>query len=181
MIELFGKSRIGTWSGLFKELLKRSYEPLNHPSFVIYFIVSVVIAGGAGVWLELCSYIIADMELKSPSLSALKTALITFFPAVAGSACLQIIWAEDDHRALRAFATLVLFVLAILALLTGLISVIPIKCALFVGGGASLLSLWIWWIANANQEGLRDKVPTDAPTGGSVGVPLAGDLTGFKV
>lgn len=169
------KNSTGTWTGLGKELKKRTVEPLGHPSFVIYFVVAQIIAGGAGIWLELCTYLLSS---SPTSLAALRTALITFFPAVVGSACLQIIWAEDDNRTLRAFATFMLIVMSIFALLIGLLTVIPNCRAILLGACASAVSLWVWWIANAKQKDLLDP---DAALGGDTDSGLPGDLSKFKV
>lgn len=167
-----------SWGDLWRELKKRTLQPLRHPSFVIYFVVAVIVVGGAGVWLELITYLQAVAAKRCPSLDALRTALVTFFPALAGCACLQLIWAEDHQRALRAFAILVLFAVSILALVLGLIPAIEHRTALFIGLFPSAIALWIWWVANAKQPDLLDP---DAPTGGDPNGPLAGDLRGFKI
>jgi len=174
-----GKS--GSWARLGRELKKRTVDPFGHFSFVGYFLVAVVIFGGAGIWIELRSYIffVASDSVSYPSLASLRTAVATFFFALAGSSCMQLILAEDRERFLRAFA------MVLLALLTMLIIffVTPIGvtdlAALAVGTGACVVALWLWWIANAKQKDLLDP---DAPTGGYVtsGV-LPGNLDGFKV
>jgi hypothetical protein len=168
------------WKTLGRELLDRTIEPAGHPSFVIYFLVSVVVAGGAGIWLELCTYLVTSFQSPPAQLGPLKTALITFFPAVACSACLQIIWAENNHKAFRAFATMLLVAMTIFALLIGLIPIIPIEDALKFGVYSSLFSLWIWWIANARQKDILDDHDDDDPVGGDPAGNLTGDLAGFK-
>jgi hypothetical protein len=110
-------------------------------------------------------------------LQPLRTALITFFPAVAGSACMQMIWAEDDGRSLRAFAMLILILVAILALIIGLVLAIPHSWALTICALAATAALWVWWIANAKHTDLLDP---DASVGGDPSAPLTGDLAGFK-
>jgi hypothetical protein len=168
----------GSWAGLGKELKKRTIEPLFHASFVIYFIVSVVIVGGAGIWLEIYAYNFPPLvDSGPPSLAALRTAFVTFFSALAGSACMQLIWAEDYLRSLRAFATLVLVVTSILALIVAIPAIHNVT-ALCIGVASSLVALWIWWVANAKQKDLLDP---DAPTGGDPSAPLAGNLQGFNV
>lgn len=155
-------------------------DPAGHFSFVSYFFVAVVIFGGAGIWTELRSYLnfIPSPDQPYPSLAALRTAVITFFPALAGSSCMQLIWAEDHERSLRAFAAVVLAVL-ILAIFFITPDGMSDRAALMSGAAASFLALWSWWIANAKQKDLLDP---DAATGGkTTGGDLPGNLDEFKV
>ena len=172
--------KFASWRRLGRELRKRSSDPLGHFSFVSYFLVAVVIFGGAGIWTELRSYLNFAPTTGHPcaSLASLRTALITFFPALAGSSCMQLIWAADYERSLRAFAVVVLT-----ALIVAIFFITPEgvsdRAALTVGMVASLLALWSWWIANAKQQDLLDP---DAATGGkAVGGDLPGNLDEFKV
>jgi hypothetical protein len=172
-----GKS--ASWLRLGRELRKRSRDPLGHFSFVAYFVVAVVMFGGAGIWTELRSYLYFVPTAGEPfaSLASLRTALITFFPALAGSSCMQLIWAEDHERSLRAFAIVVLA-----ALLVAIFFISPEgvsdRTALAVGAAAAVLALWSWWIANAKQKDLLDP---DAATGGSaVSADLPGSLDEFE-
>ena len=172
--------KFASWKRLGNELKKRSVDPVGHFSFVSYFLVAVVIFGGAGVWAELRSYMyfVTTPEQPGPSLAALRTAVITFFPALAGSACMQLIWAADHERSLRAFAVVVLTALA-----AAIFFITPHgvsdRAALVGGTAASILALWSWWIANAKQEDLLDP---DAPTGGkATDGELPGNLDDFKV
>lgn len=100
------EEKFTSWKRLGRELKRRSVDPLGHVSFVSYFIVAVLIVGGAGIWTELRNYLIfvPTIELPNASLASLRTSAITFFPALAGSSCMQLIWAEDQERSLRAFA-----------------------------------------------------------------------------
>ncbi|WP_152988819.1 hypothetical protein [Burkholderia pseudomallei] len=173
------EEKFASWKRLGRELRKRSRDPLGHFSFVSYFFVAVVIFGGAGIWTELRSYLYFVPTDAEPcaSLASLRTAVITFFPALAGSSCMQLIWAEDHERSLRAFAIVVLT-----ALVVAIFFITPEgvsdRTALVVGVAASLLALWSWWIANAKQQDLLDP---DAATGGkAVGGDLPGSLDEFK-
>lgn len=174
------EGKFASWKRLGHELKKRSLDPVGHFSFVSYFFVAVVIFGGAGIWTELRSYMyfVATPEQPCPSLASLRTAVITFFPALAGSSCMQLIWAEDHERSLRAFAVVVLT-----ALIVAIFFITPDgvsdRAAIAGGTAASVLALWSWWIANAKQKDLLDP---DAATGGKVtGGDLPGNLDDFKV
>lgn len=89
---------------------------------------------------------------------------------------MQLIWAENDQKSLRAFAVLLLFVLTAtsLAIMPGVVSN---EHAIFWGALASIFALWSWWIANAKH---RDLLDPDAPIGGEGTTgELPGNLGGF--
>lgn len=171
----------GSWSALGKELRKRTVDPISHFSFVAYFLLAVFAVGGTGVWLELYSYLflLPKDSINDSSLVPLRTAVITFFPALAGAASLQLIWAEDNQKFLRAFAVLILFFLTIVALAIAPTAALSHSTALIIGVVSSVIALWTWWIANAKQQDLLDP---DAPLGKKdPEAELAGNLNGFKV
>ena len=174
-------NKITSWTLLRDELWKRTKGPAAHASFVMYFLVAVVVIGAGGVWLELYLFMfLAETDdPTSSSVSGLRTAVITFFPALAGSACTQLVWAEDKNKSLRSFAFTALVLITILAI--GISpSAIGSKTAFFMGSLASLFALWIWWIANAKQPDLLDS-NLDAPLGKDPGSKISGSLDGFTV
>lgn len=166
------------WTRLWRTLAERTSLPWRHPTFVLYFVVAVILVGGAGLWLELYKLSFATAE-SSTSLEALRTAIITFFTALAGSSSMQVILEENDDRAMRAMAICVLTVLSALALIIAPASVsdcTAVKLGL-VGCG---LALWTWWIANAKQPGLQDERADAAVGRRDPKAGLAGSLDGFK-
>jgi hypothetical protein len=170
-----------SWTLLRNELWRRTKGPAAHASFVMYFLIAVFLIGAGGVWLELYSLLVLaeTANSTSPSVSGLRTAVITFFPALAGSACMQLVWAEGKNKSLRSFAVVALVVMTIVAI--GISpSVISSKTVFVVGAIASLLALWIWWIANADQPSLLD-TNLEAPLGKDPQSELSGNLDGFTV
>lgn len=167
-----------SWKKLKAELCARTVEPTRHVSFVLYFVVAVVVFGGLGIWAEVWHVVfyVPTGDTPSASLKSLRTAIVTFFPALAGTAGLQIILAEDRARPLRAFGFLVIAISFIPVFLISPTTV-PDARALFFGIVASIISLWVWWIANAKQADFMDEPPNyDAATGNTrTDVPLAGD------
>lgn len=172
-----------SWAELGRELRSRSIDPLSHVSFVIYFFVAVVIVGGIGFWIELYGYafsVIGDGVQLDP-VTGVRTAVVTFFPALTGSACLQLIWAESNLKSLRAFGVFFLAITTVVALLIASTKAVGNTGALAVGCLFTLASFWAWWIANAKQRDLLD-INADAPLGGdTTDGSLPGDLNGFTV
>lgn len=98
-----------------REISRRTLRPCYHPSFIIFFLIAVLGFSASGIWLELYAYVYPVPEDASPKLDALRTAVITFFPAVAGTAAMQLIWQENEkHIRSMAFLTLAIFLVAAL-------------------------------------------------------------------
>lgn len=163
------------WRLLVATLKARTLRPLRHPSFVLYFVVAVLLIGASGVWLELHKLVFPGVG--SPSFAAMRTALATFFPALAGSSCMQVILAEDQQKSLRAVSILLLTVLSVMAIVIAPASVGDVT-ALAIATLGSIVALWAWWFANAQQRDFQDGV--DAPIGkGDPKADLTGTLAGF--
>lgn len=170
----------GLYREIADELGERTAKPIRHPSFVVFFACAVLGLGALGVWLELYSYIYPDRGgYANRETDALRTALLTFFPAVAGTAAMQLMWAESTkHFRSVAFAILGVFLVVALVISPARISN---GSALFFGVVASVMSLWVWWIANAKQADLLDEInPSDSVGGDNVQVKLAGSLDDFQ-
>lgn len=174
------------YAHLFGEIWARTHRPLQQPSFVMYFLVVMIVISPLNVWVEWYAYAMPassgnsdETPFTNSSLLGLRTALLTFFPAVAAGTAMQLVWAQKN-KAMRAFAILTF---TCLAAVTAFITPARIsdEIALRVGIVATVVSLWLWWIANARQADLLDKLDPDAPVGGeNPHAPLPGDLVGFN-
>ena len=164
---------------LWNEICNRTTEPARHPSFVFFFSIAVILFGGLGIWVELFAYCLPDPHPLDPGPSdAIRTAIITFFPVIAGTAAMQMMWAEKAKH----FRSAAFFVLAVFLVPALMISSTRVDngWAIFFGVVMSVISLWVWWIANAKQIDLLDQVNTSAAIGGDdPGVPLPGTTLGF--
>lgn len=161
------------WTALRNELMQRAKEPLEHPTFVIFFFTTVCGIGGVGTWFEL--FKLFRQHGAPNALDGLITSLITFFFAVVATSCTQFIIEESESKALRALAMFVLF-LAIGAVLANTV-VDSSLAGVLIWAFASVVALAVWWMTNAKSPGLKDP---DAPTGGLVTKPLLGNLAGYK-
>lgn len=167
------------WDQLFAEIGRRFRQPRKQSAFVIYFFGANVVLGCIGIWVELAKYLYAvtGEAGTSVSLDAFKSALITFFPAMTGGACMQLVLAVD-HKGLKAVAStvLVLSLCAAVLLGTAIRSDWWVICGAIVG---AVVALCTWWVANADQPDLKE-IYRDAAIGANVDQPLKGSLDGFS-
>lgn len=161
------------WKALGRELGGRALEPIGHPTFIIYFVFIVVALGGLGPWIEVFRYN-HPRPISGPA-DGLITSLVTFFFALSGSSCTQLIIEESENKAIRALAAGI-FVVALGGATFAAISVEDPKLAIWLSGFASVAALVVWWIANAKSPGLKDP---DTPTGGSLETDLPGNFAGY--
>lgn len=158
------------------ELKRRTLRPAGETVFWAYLTVGIIAFGGCGIVLEFLKALLAGEERDW---SGLYTALITYSPAIAGPALLQIAFEIPQNRRLGAFVVV-----------SGLVA-LAVPIALFLFGyswgawawvAAALAcagSAWLWWLANADNAGLHDD--PDAPLGGSPTAPLSGGYGSIKV
>lgn len=158
------------WRILRKEICTRMVVPASHPSFVMYFILAVILIGPAGVWFELYQFTIAG---PSRTADALLTSIATFSPALMASSCLQAIW----ERPLRSFQAFLIFLSSVCGIGWLIFVAAPLPKSYSIGLGLflSVIALGVWWMSNANQKDLRDDISDAAAVGGD---DLNGDLSG---
>lgn len=169
------------WIALVKILYNGTVMPLGHPTFVLYFVVAILGLGALGIWLEvLPSLISGDFSLINKQ--ALQAAFIASVPAFLAATTMQMVLSEKTPKYLRAFAILMLaFAIALL----GIASIAtPDNCiSAVLGFIATAISMWMWWLGNANQLDLLETDPVEtanATVGGDVDNALQGDLSGWK-
>lgn len=156
------------------EVVRRWTAPRRDPTYLLFFITSLVFFAGAGFWLELLKLTFGIGETDQ-SISALRTAIATYFPAVLGAAAMQLAISET-LRSLRALGQLLAWVFVCLALVLVFAVNLADAWALFIGLLCSACALAVWWIVNADDKALRDdQPPPEAATGGvDAAAPLLG-------
>lgn len=161
---------------LFVELKRRTSRPVGQIVFLVYFAAGILILGGSGVLLEFLRLCLTAGERDWASLY---TALLTYSPAIAGPALLQIMFETQTNRRMMAFVVLSGFWTAALIIGLFLFAEPWGTLAWILAALACLGSAWLWWIANADNATLHDD--PDAPLGGSATAPLTGGYGNFKV
>ncbi|TXC71319.1 hypothetical protein FSB78_10475 [Sphingomonas ginsenosidivorax] len=165
----------GGWGELGHDLWRRTKRPLRHATFVSFFIGSVVGIGGLGIWVELINLGRGDSPVD---LASLRTALATFFPALVGSTCFQIILGRY-LKALKAVTFPASIALAVVGFWLIFDRGLTAHKAITIAILATIVSLWFWWIANADNPDFFDETLPLAAVGGDTARPLDGNLDGF--
>jgi hypothetical protein len=172
------KKYINSFGVLWYELKSRFMAPVGQVSFWVFLILGVFLFSACGVWVELGKYILSS----SKNLDGIQTAIFTFFPALACTATMQIIFSDKEKKPMKSIAYLVgiLLLLAAIGLLSfaeHFTSTVLIR----TGVVASILAIITWWIANGEDPIFNDNVSNpDIPTGGDTKALLNGDISGFK-
>ena len=169
---------VGDWISLWRELDRRTRQPWKHGPLVMYVVVALVGLGGLGIWVEAVKFILSE---EPESYDGIFTAVVTFYPALIGSASFQLLLIATGNvdRTMTAFSVLVLMISVGSALLLSvfhdryptvcLLSAIPL----------AIFSIWLWSITNVDNP-IYKTLPIDTPSGGSPFRDLKGDISTFE-
>ena len=159
---------------LWSEICRRTCQPFKRPSFPIFVILAIIAAGGIGVWWEVIRFF---YNSERPDTAAIRTAIITVSPAIAGPAVLQLIYARAEKEFLSA-AIFVCLVIAVLLIICLAPATSP-AMSIILGSISWIVSIWLWIVANADEPVFN--TPDDAASlGGDPTAPLAGSLNQYK-
>jgi hypothetical protein len=169
---------VNHWLELKEELFTRMQEPCKNPTFILYFLGFVVVAGGFGLIEPAIRYFVLESTTRSEFGKALISAMYTYFMAVAATAAVDLSLSYHHRKSLKMlfhFAALVVFSLAIIAAL------IRPKFALIPCVFGYSLSLLLWWLGNAKNSNLLDDEPNPEDTKGKdPKTPPAGSVAGYQ-
>ncbi len=159
-----------------RELRRRLLTPIGHFTFWVYLITGVILCGGFGVWYEFLPLLLSRAGSSS---EGVYTALLTFFPALAGSSALQLLFGEGQ-KPLKAFSVVYCFVFATIAVWLGFAKPEDPKYAF---GGAVLgcvLAIFMWWLTSGQDPAFNDDIDDTTPLGGNPDAQPQGSLKGFQ-
>lgn len=158
------------------EIGRRLARPLNQFSFCASVLLGLFLVGPMGIWLEYAKF---RMHVGG-TLQGIGLGLHTYFPAIATTALLQIVLtgAAKPLKTFAIFASVVLFFLGFffLAFSSSISPEVSIKWGL----GATFISAFLWWIANADEVAFHDVEP-DSAVGGNPAAPLNGSVGTLKI
>lgn len=168
---------VNSFGPLGAELRRRLFAPIGQVSFWVFFLLGVVLFSASGVWVELGKYAFSEQG----NLNGVRTAIHTFFPAVACTATMQIIFSEDDKKYMRSLGYAVGLILILIGIgLLALDERLSSTVSILLGASASIISVLAWWIANGDEQMFYDNLKGDESTGGDPKAPLKGSTSGLK-
>jgi hypothetical protein len=170
--------RVNGFVWLFDELKARFKGPIGHTAAWGFLLFGAFGLGGAGIWYEVWPFIFGGSRA---SVANVHTAMLTYFLALAGSAALQLIFA-DVEKPLRVFGVTAAFLFVGLAVWLDAVKPEDDAQAFILATVGSVLALVMWWLTAGQDDGLKDniKITPDAAVGGDPKQQPQGDLTGFK-
>jgi len=161
------------------ELRQRLARPVRQFSFWVYVLIGVVLFGGIAVWVELVKFIPGIGA--TPHVESIRTAIDTYFPAIGCAAAVQLAFAAENKKYLVSFGYLLTVVFAVSSVLLILLERRPATLFSWLGDiGGCFAAIVMWWIANGLDRTYQDVVNPEAPLGGSLETPIAGDTSGFN-
>jgi len=167
------------WKALWGRIRSMTIDPIEHPPFVFNAILAMSFAG-LGIWTEIIRLILKG---ESIDLSGLLTAVLTFFPALAGSASIQLVVAATGKKdkSITALGILLMTASSMLAVVLAIFSERYPYAVLIFGALAAFFSVWVWWIANGEDPNFKvTPVDPESFTGGDLDRPMSGDLGGIN-
>lgn len=167
-----------SWVLLFQRLQNQFTRSISNPALVIYSIAAILLFGNLSFWIELYSY--SKSSSPTASIAPMVQSLITFFPAVAVPACMQLNISHTKTKSEKALSHLVGIMIVVAAFLTSTLPeslnngwVFSISIVL------TFISYLIWLIINADNEDFSEN-NYEAPVGGAVDSDLSGSLKGLR-
>lgn len=167
-----------SWRGLWNDLKSKFIKSISNPALIFFSLATILIIGNLSFWIE--AYKFGKHSDTPHSLAAMVNALITFFPAVAVPACMQLHLSNSDTKAAKALSHLVAIIIVVSAIL---ISTLPDTLdngwALTFAGIFTLISYIIWLVFNADNPDFSESNP-ETPVGGAIDAQMSGSLEGLK-
>ncbi len=140
-------------------------KPVGCLNFWVYFVVGILVCGGAGVW----------SLFFVPDKPSLLMAICSFYLAIAGASCMDFLFGEDERKYIRGFS---IFVSVFLGLAT-LFAVSKENYSVATLGTA--ISLVLWWLANAENPKLTDVAKALSSVGGDASGSVKGCAGDMKI
>ncbi len=160
-----------------RELGRRFFGPMGHFTFWVYLIVGIVGFAGFGFWYEALPLMLSRPGSSS---AGVFTAMLTFFPALAGSSVLQLLFA-DGEKPLKAFSVIYSAILIALAVWLGFARPNAEWLAYAVATLGCLLAVLMWWLTSGEDPAFNDALDDRTTLGPDTSVTPKGDLNGFEV
>ena len=143
------ENKTNLWVELGGEIQRRLFQPCKMPQFIFYFVASIVIVGGIGVWIE----------VFTANWMSVPTALSTYLLALLATSAADLILIDETEQisktlalSLRMFAFLLLVTGVVLAIISLLINTNQVSTRYWCSVAGVTIALLLYWIANADSR-----------------------------
>lgn len=169
----------GDYKLIAREIRRRTLEPFRHFPFVSHVFLAIICLGCLGIWVELIK---ALLSAPPTGYDGVFTAIVTFYPALIGSASLQLMLSStgNSDKILGSFAIIALFLAFISVALISLFHDKYPNGSFTAAIIFAVFAIWFWWFTNADDRTYQN-APIDAAAGGDTSKTLKGDLDDFMV
>lgn len=168
------------WTALFMELWERIYRPIFQPTYVIYFVISLVV-GAAGIWAAAIEALLETQSQTPPQSiwedARVFSAMLTYFAALGSLSCIHVIVVEDQQKHLRTFMCFVLVALLLLTVFAAVFEYQAPSAGYPYLTVATVVAALTWWMANWDETKYVQH-SMDDPLGGDSSKQAAGDDDG---
>lgn len=163
------------WLYFGQEIKDKSKSPFDHPEFLGYFLLSIIIAGSLGV-----TYTVLTEFGYFKSINKIPSSIATYFMALTAVGVLDINLSEKwkQPRIILIYSLITGAISVFLLVLSNVLSETLAYASAILG---TLLAWLLWWLANADNEKLTAKPKPDDATGGDPEKDLKGSNENFKV
>jgi len=167
------------WATFGKDLLRRIYQPFSQPSYVLYFLGSIIL-GAAGIWLALAESALPQIpESQNWNNSRVFGSIVSYSTALGALSCFRIVVVEK-YRSLRALLVLLALIIVFFAIIAVLIQISGSSHGYPYLVISLVLAVVTCWMANWEADKFSSE-PSDSPLGGNVQDSPAGTTEGFKL
>jgi hypothetical protein len=143
------KIKISKWEELRFFFSERIKTPIDHPEYILYFVVVVIGLGAIGIWSSL-SRETENVLLYHADVIA---SISSFSVAILAAGSIELMFSKNEVIKITLFLiTLTLIAIGILGFYFSL--KINNEFAYFVAIPVTLFALLVWWIANAENANL---------------------------
>ena len=167
-----------SWGKLLSDFKGKFKRSISNPTLVFFSVAAILLIGNLSFWIEVYNFF--GKGSSYPSLAAMVSALITFFPAVAVPACMQLHLSNNDSRSAKALSHLIIIIITASAfLINTLPKTLNNVWVLLASIILTFISYLIWLVINADNPDFSEPDP-ETPVGGSVDVKMSGSLEGLQ-
>jgi hypothetical protein len=140
---------ISKWLELKLFFNKRIKTPIEHPEFIFYFILVIIGFGGIGIWYSIYFELSKEICVHSNILGN----ILSFSIAIIAAGSLELMFVEN--KAIKNPLLLISLIIIVLAITLFFVFINlnnPLNYFFVIPIG--LLSLFVWWIGNAENSNL---------------------------